>query len=78
MQICYTTNGVNTVCEGDANLPAVPSYGDYVTATATTDSSGGALDLTDVNNLQVEVRRRTSGGVWLQVTEVNVEVTYIP
>lgn len=78
MQVCYTTNGVENVCTGDFSLPAVASYGDYATVTATTDSAGGALDLTDIDNLRVEVRRRSSGGVWLRVTEVNAAVTYLP
>jgi hypothetical protein len=78
MQVCYTTDGTNNVCSGTFTLPAVASYGDYAMATATTDSAGGPLDLADINNLRVEVRRLTSGGYWLRVTEVKVELTYVP
>ena len=78
MRICYTTNnGVNTVCTGDLSVTG-SGYADFATATATTDSAGGALDLTDINNLQVEVRRMTSGSYILRVTEVKVDITYVP
>jgi hypothetical protein len=44
----------------------------------TADSDGGVLDLTDINNLQVAVQRNAAGSPQLQVTEVYVEVTYVP
>jgi hypothetical protein len=42
----------------------------------TTDSDGGALDLSDINNLQVTIRREVAGPALLRVTEIRVEVEY--
>jgi hypothetical protein len=42
------------------------------------DSDGGGLDLADINNLQVAVQRRLSGGYPLRNTEMYAEVTYLP
>jgi hypothetical protein len=43
-----------------------------------TDSDSGALDIADINALQVAIKRLTSGGYPLRITEVYAEVRYIP
>ncbi len=45
----------------------------------TTDSDGGSLDPTDIDNLQIMVQRNSKNNVWqMLVTEVYVEVYYAP
>ena len=44
--------------------------------TFTTDSDGGPLDLNDINNLQVSIKREISGSYLLRITEIRVEVAY--
>lgn len=70
--------GVNTVWKGDTSIDGSGNYNLVSSSTYTTDSDGGTLDLTDINNLQISVKRRTSGSCPLRVTEVYVEVTYLP
>lgn len=46
--------------------------------TATTDSENGALDPTDLDNLQIGVEKSIHSDLELRVTEVAVEVEYLP
>jgi hypothetical protein len=53
--------------------------GDYKllsSQTFTTDSDGGPLDLSDIDNLQVTVRREIAGSYLLRITQIRVEVEY--
>jgi len=51
---------------------------DFVSSTEyTTDSDGGLLDLTDINSIQIAIKRLTKGGNELRVNLVYVEVTYL-
>ncbi len=77
IDIGYKT-GTNTVWKGDTSIDDSGNYNLVSSSTYTTDSDGGALDLTDINNLQISVKRRTSGGYPLRVTEIYVEVIYMP
>ncbi len=44
--------------------------------TFTTDSDGGPLDLADINNLQVSIRRDQGGPPQVRVTEIRAEIEY--
>jgi hypothetical protein len=77
IDIGYKT-GTNTVWKGDTAIDGSGNYNLVSSNTYTTDSDGGALDLTDINNLQISVKRRTSGGYPLRVTEIYVDVIYVP
>ena len=78
IDIGYKT-GVRILCwKGDTSIDGSGNYNLVSSSTYTTDSDGGALDLTDINNLQISVKRRTSGSCPLRVTEVYVKVTYLP
>jgi hypothetical protein len=77
IDIGYKT-GTNTVWKGDTSIDGSGNYNLVSSSTYTTDSDGGALDLTDINNLQISVKRRISGSYPLRVTEVYVNVTYLP
>ncbi len=72
--ICYTT-GTATVC---TDVAMTGDFTTYTTAAYTTDSDGGSLDSSDIDNLQVEIRRRTGGSPNLIVTEVYADVEYLP
>jgi hypothetical protein len=53
--------------------------GDYKllsSQTFTTDSDGGPLDLSDIDNLQVTVRREIAGSYLLRITQIRVELEY--
>ncbi len=78
IDIGYKT-GTTLIEETGKNLPATGDYTLVNTATFTTDSDGGSLDLTDLNDLTiyteypVYVTRRD-----LFMTEVYAEVVYTP
>ena len=75
MDICYTTdNGVSTLCTTDVSLSG--TYAEY-TINQTTDSAGGDLDVTDIENLRIDIRRKTGGSPKLMVTEIAVDVNYL-
>jgi hypothetical protein len=76
INIGYKT-GIGTVWKGSTNISGCP-YTLVSSAEYTTDSDGGPLSLTDINNLQIAVKRLTSGSYPLRITEVYVEVTYSP
>jgi hypothetical protein len=75
VSIGYQT-GTATQWSGSVVLDTSGSYNQVSTLTFTTDSDGGALDLTDINNLQITVKRDTSGPPLLRVTKVWAEVVY--
>jgi hypothetical protein len=77
VNIGYKT-GTNTVWRGDFTTHTTGDYNLISSTTYTTDSDGGALEVADIQNLQVVVQRNTSGSVQLRVTEVYVEVEYTP
>lgn len=77
VSIGYRT-GTATVWETGFSTDTSGGYNLLQSAIYTTDSDGGGLDVTDIDNLQVAVRRNASGSVQLRVTEVYVEVTYLP
>ncbi|MDH3326099.1 MAG: hypothetical protein OEM38_05200, partial [Gammaproteobacteria bacterium] len=76
--IGYMTDGVNTVWKGDTTIPSANTYTLVSSSTYTTDSAGGALDLTDLNNLQISVNRIGVGPANMRVTEVYAVVDYTP
>ncbi len=75
----YNT-GTSTVWNGNTVF-AWPNW-DYSyrlveSSVFTTDSDGGPLDTTDIDNLQIYIQRNSKNNVWhLIVTEVYVEVEY--
>ena len=77
VDIGYKT-GTNTVWKGNTATNTSGAYNLIMSNTYTTDSDGGPLDLTDINNLQIAVKRNTSGPPVLRVTEVYVEIAYTP
>lgn len=77
VNIGYRT-GAATEWRGIYTTDTSGSYNLVSSITYTTDSDGGGLDLTDINNLQIAVQRNVSGSPQLQVTEVYVDVVYFP
>ena len=75
VSIGYQT-GSATQWSGSMVLDTSGSYNQVSTLTFTTDSDGGPLDLADINNLQVTVKRDTAGSALLRVTRVWAEVVY--
>ncbi len=73
MEICYST-GTNTVCTERTVSGELSTY----TANFTTDSNGGTLDISDIDNIQIEIRRKSAGSIHLIVSEVYVKATYVP
>ncbi len=70
--------GTGTRWDGSMPLAAVSNNFDYVSSqTFNKDSDDGALDLADIENLQVTVKWETMTYM-LRVTEVYVVVTYSP
>jgi len=63
---------------GGLTLDRSGNYKQISTQTFTTDSDDGPLDLEDINNLRVSVRRDISGNNQLMVTRIWAEVDYIP
>jgi hypothetical protein len=73
-----TGTGASTNWNGSIALAAVSNNFDYVSSqTFTMDSDAGPLDLADIENLQLTVKWETLSDM-LRVTEVYVEVTYVP
>jgi hypothetical protein len=77
IDIGYQT-GTATQWVYNASVPGTGSYIDVASGTYITDSDGGALDVSDVTSLQIAVKRRTSGGYPLRVTQFYAIVTYLP
>jgi hypothetical protein len=61
---------------GINNTDASGSYNLISSQTFTTDSDGGPLDLSDINNLQVSIKREIAGSYLLRITEIWAEVVY--
>lgn len=78
VNIGYMTDGATTVWEGATTLASSGSYSLISSSAYTTDSAGGALDLTDLNNLQIAVDRIGTGPSGLRVTEVYADIEYTP
>jgi hypothetical protein len=75
LDIGYKT-GTNTIWQGSATTDTSGNYNLISSNTYNLDSDSGPLDLTDTNNLQIAVKRYTSGSPKLRVTEVYVEIRY--
>ena len=77
MDVGYNTGGTNKWLGETTTV----NGGDYVYTliqhTVTTDSDNGALDPTDIDNLQIGVEKSTHSDK-MRVTEVAVEVEYLP
>lgn len=80
LDIGYRTDGATAVWKGSTTTTYSDLTFELISSTTyTTDSTGGALDLTDINNLQIAASRLHSGGGYnLHVTEVYAEITYLP
>jgi len=81
VDVGYNT-GTNTVWNGNTVF-AWPNWNySFIlveSSVFTTDSDGGPLDTTDIDNLQIYVQRNSKNNVWhMLVTEVYVEVEYTP
>jgi predicted CXXCH cytochrome family protein len=77
LDIGYKT-GTDTIWKGSTTTDASGDYNLISSATYHLDSDSGPLDLADVNNLQIAVKRNAPGSAKLRVTEVYVEVVYYP
>ncbi|RJQ52492.1 MAG: hypothetical protein C4521_10285 [Actinobacteria bacterium] len=77
IDIGYQT-GAATQWEYNAPVPGSGSYIDVASGTYLTDSDGGVLDVTDITNLQIGIKRRTSGAYPLRITQVYAVITYLP
>jgi hypothetical protein len=77
VDIGYKT-GTTTEWKGSTATDASGDYNLIQSVTYTSDSDGDPLDLADINNIQLAVKRNSSGPPQLRVTEVYVEVTYLP
>ena len=75
MNIGYQT-GAATLWSGSLVTDGSDGYSLLSSQTFTTDSDGGPLDLNDINNLQVSIKREILGSYLLRVTEIRVEVAY--
>lgn len=75
VDVGYRT-GASPQWSGQMALDTSGNYNLVASQTFTTDSDGGPLDITDIKNLQVGVKRNISGAPILRVTEVRVEVDY--
>lgn len=75
VNIGYQT-GAATQWSGSMSLDASGGYSQVSSVTFTADSDGGALDLADLNGLQVSIKRETSGPALLRVTRIWAEVNY--
>jgi hypothetical protein len=75
VDIAYKT-GSNTIWEGNTTTDVTGNYNLISSNTYIVDSDGGTLDLADINNLQIAVKRNTSGPPQLNVTEVYAEIDY--
>jgi hypothetical protein len=77
VDIGYKT-GTTTVWKGSTATDISGNYNLIQSVTYTGDSDGGLLDVADINNLQIAVKRIASGSPMLRVTEVYVDITYLP
>jgi hypothetical protein len=77
VNIGYQT-GTSVQWSGGQTLDTSGNYVYRSTQTFTTDSDGGPLDVDDIYNLQVTVRRDLRGNSQLMITRIWAEVEYIP
>lgn len=77
LTVGYKT-GAATVWSSTFTTDLSGSYNLLTTAAWTLDSDGGPLELSDIDALQVAIRRGTAGSYQLRVTEVLVTVGYTP
>ncbi|MCU7918263.1 MAG: hypothetical protein KZQ95_07870 [Candidatus Thiodiazotropha sp. (ex Epidulcina cf. delphinae)] len=75
VDVGYKT-GTSTTWSGSVALDTSGNYNQVISQTFTTDSDGGPLDLADIDNLQITVKRQTSGPPLLRVTEIRAEVDF--
>jgi hypothetical protein len=78
VNIGYMTDDSTTVWIGSTVVAADTSYTLLSSTSYTTDSAGGALDLADLNNLQIAVDRIGTGPSELRVTEIYAVINYTP
>jgi hypothetical protein len=79
VDVGYNTGSTNAWL-GTTNTVA-GSPGEYTLiqhTSVTTDSDGGLLDPTDLDNLQIGVEKSIHSSYEIRVTEVAVEVEYLP
>jgi hypothetical protein len=69
-------SGTATIWSGSQMTDTSGGYSLISSPTYTTDSDGGPLDLTDLNNMSVTIKRATSGSPQLRITRVWAEVVY--
>ena len=70
--------GTNTLWKGSVTTDTSGDYNLIASAFYNTDSDGNALDLNDINNLQIAVKRNVAGPPQLRVTEAYAEIIYHP
>ena len=75
MIIGYNTGGT-PLGEGSQSIAAVADFQHFTSAVYTTNPDGAPLSQTDIENLEVGIRRNSSGPQELQVTEIYVEINY--
>jgi len=68
--------GTNTIWNGATLTDQSGAYNIIHSNLFTTDSDGGALDLTDITNLQIAIQRNTYGPPQLRITEAYADVHY--
>ena len=77
INIGYNT-GTATVWQGNTTTDTSGEYNLILSNTFTADSDGGVLDLADIINLQIAVKRAIGGPRQLRITEIYAEVAYTP
>ncbi len=77
IDIGYRT-GTNIIWTGNTVTDTSGNYNLIQSATFTSDSDGGTLDLTDIDNLQITVSRGAFGPPQVRVTQVYAEIVYSP
>jgi len=75
LDIGYRT-GTDTIWTGSTTTDASGNYNVISSDPYSLDSDSGPLDLADIDNLQIAVRRNSSGGANLRVTEIYAEIAY--
>jgi hypothetical protein len=68
--------GASTLWSAAASTDTSGTYNLISSQRFTSDSDGGALDLADINNLNVVVKRNTAGPPLLRITEIRAEVEF--
>ena len=68
--------GTSTIWQGITATDQSGAYNLIQSNMFTTDSDGGSLDLNDIINLQIAVKRNTSGPEQIRITEVYADVHY--